>query len=247
LRGSKRSERERVSLLLVELRAAPNWLRTRFDRGPVPSSRIVNVLGRETSLEDRPPRSSSYPAGLSRGVWLPAAPRRSTNSPVRTKWTRMPDARTGHWTRTRHWISDARTPGARTLDMYRTPDTGHVPDAGHWTAGRGHWTAGRWTCGRGQGDQGTVGRRPVLLWAAHAALGNHDGSTVRYLPARDCRLYCHAAAGSRRRRPSGASAHCCRVLELDGTRRGQWDYGKVRCAGLGWCGSADESVGRVPR
>jgi hypothetical protein len=114
----------------------------------------------------------------------------------------MPDARTGHWMRTRHWISDARTPGARTLDMYRTPDTGHVPDAGHWTAGR-------WTCGRGQGDQGTVGRRPVLLWAAHAALGNHDGSTVRYLPARDCRLYCHAAAGSRRRRPSGASAHCC--------------------------------------
>jgi hypothetical protein len=49
------------------------------------------------------------------------------------------------------------------------------------------------------------------------------------------------------RRPAGASAHCCRVLDLDGTSGGQWDYGKVRCAGLGWCGSADESVGRVPR
>src|SRR5215203_5324653 len=96
------------------------------------------------------------------------------NSPVRTKWTRMPDARTGHWTRTRHWISDARTPGARTLDMYRTPDTGHVPDAGHWTGGR-------WTCGRGQGDQGTVGIR--ISWyydtagtATRVAVGGTRGA-----------------------------------------------------------------------
>ena len=34
-----------------------------------------------------------------------------------------------------------------------------------------------------------------------------------------------------RRRPAGALAHCCRVLDWDGTRGGQWDYGKVRCAG----------------
>jgi hypothetical protein len=26
---------------------------------------------------------------------------------------------------------------------------------------------------------------------------------------------------------------CCRVLDLDGTSGGQWDYGKVRCAGSG--------------
>jgi hypothetical protein len=37
------------------------------------------------------------------------------------------------------------------------------------------------------------------------------------------------------------------VLDLDGTRRGQWDEGKVRGAGSGWCGSADEGVDRVPR
>jgi hypothetical protein len=110
-----------------------------------------------------------------------------------------------------HWTLDADT----ALDIGRADtrraDAGHVPDAGHWTRAGRRTLDGRtlWTCGRGQGDQGTVGRRPVLLWAAHAALGNHDGSTVRYLPARDCRLYCHAAAGSRRRRPSGASAHCC--------------------------------------
>src|SRR5215218_10290759 len=35
-----------------------------------------------------------------------------------------------------------------------------------------------------------------------------------------------------RLRPAGASAHCCRVLDLDGTRRGQWDNGKVRGAGV---------------
>jgi N-acyl homoserine lactone hydrolase len=29
--------------------------------------------------------------------------------------------------------------------------------------------------------------------------------------------------------------------------RGQWDYGKGRCAGSGCCGSADEGVGRVLR
>ena len=190
-----------MSLLLVALRAAPNWLRIRFDRGHVPSSRIVNVLGRETSLETGlHGQVVTRPACLEACGCLPhpGAPRthRCGQSGHGCRTLALDTGR-GHGTGYR-----TRGHQARTLDMYRTPDTGHVPDAGHWTAGR-------WTCGRGQGDQGTVGRRPVLLWAAHAALGNHDGSTVRYLPARDCRLYCHAAAGSRRRRPSGASAHCC--------------------------------------
>jgi DNA-directed RNA polymerase specialized sigma24 family protein len=35
-------------------------------------------------------------------------------------------------------------------------------------------------------------------------------------------------------RPSSARCCCCRVLDLDGTRGGQWDNGKVRDAGLGW-------------
>jgi hypothetical protein len=51
-----------------------------------------------------------------------------------------------------HWTLDADT----ALDIGRADtrraDAGHVPDAGHWTGGR-------WTCGRGQGHQGTVGIR----------------------------------------------------------------------------------------
>jgi hypothetical protein len=95
---------------------------------------------------------------------------------------------TGHWT----------------LDIgHRTRRT---PDTGRWTrTGRRTWTGGRWTCGRGQGDQGavgvrtswyhdTAGQRTVLRWAAHAALGNHDGSAARPpASARDCRLHCQAS------------------------------------------------------
>ena len=52
-------------------------------------------------------------------------------------------------------------------------------------------------------------------------------------PPRAPRCYgraCHRCDGQLQvllRRPAGASAHCCRVLELDGTRGGQWDEGKV--------------------
>ena len=177
--------------------------------------------------------------GLSRDVWLPAASTRSTNSPVQTTWTRMPDAPTGNRTRTRgtghraldtghwtpgtghraldtghqtldteHWTSDtrrARTPDARRLDTYRTPDTGRA-DARHADPDGG----------RGQGDQGTVGigahhdaavtaNRVAVAAAAHAAFGNHDGSAVRPpASARDCRLHCprqllgRSAGGQRR-------------------------------------------------
>jgi Alcohol dehydrogenase GroES-like domain len=105
-----------------------------------------------------------------RDVWLPVAPTCSMNSPVRTEWTRIADARTGHrtWTPgTGHWTSDT----GRADTGHRTrgrADAGRVPDAEHWTGGR-------WTCGRGQGDQGavgvrtswyhdTAGQRTVLLW-----------------------------------------------------------------------------------
>ena len=195
--------------------------------GLCPSPRIVNVLDRETSLETGLHRSSRYPAGLSRGVSAACRTQALHELTGADKsGARMPDARTGHWTghstgyRTRGHRARGRwtCTGRRTLDTCRTPDTGR-PDAGHVDADRA--TKARW-----DGDPCCCGR--------HTALGNHDGSTVRYLPARDCRLYCHAAAGSRRRRPSGASAHCCRVLDLDGTSGGQWDEGKVRGAGSGW-------------
>jgi hypothetical protein len=127
---------------------------------------------------------------------------------------------------------------------HRTPDTGHrTPDA--WTRGRVDATSMR------TGDQGTgrhpdrhpgpprppdrpLGRRTVDLWTAPTALGNDDGSApVRYLPARDHLPHYQAPARSLRR-PSRALAHCCRVLDLDGTRGGQWDYGKVSGCRVRW-------------
>jgi hypothetical protein len=56
----------------------------------------------------------------------------------------------------------------------------------------------------------------VLLCAAHAALGNHDGSTVRYLPARDCRLYCQRS--------------CWVAAPADKRRLGAL----LSCVGFGW-------------
>jgi len=38
----------------------------------------------------------------------------------------------------------------------------------------------------------------------------------------------HSTALSPTTRKSCTKVHCCRVLELEGTRRGQWDYGKAR-------------------
>jgi hypothetical protein len=210
-----------VSLLVVKLRAAHNWLRTQSDSRPVLSLRIVNVLGYEIGLETSFHGSSSYPTR--------PAPRRvagcrthalheltgADNADAEAD-ARMPDARTGHRatdtgaTDTRALDTGHRTAdgGHRTrgrADAYRTPDTGHADADG----------------GRGQGDQDTVGIRTswyhdtagtanYVAVAAHAALGNHDGATVRP-PAteRDYLLHCQADAGSLRRRPSGASAHCC--------------------------------------
>jgi hypothetical protein len=99
---------------------------------------------------------------------------------------------------------------------YRSLDTGRA-DAGH-PADTGHWTDGRWKRGCGQGGQahgghpdilGTttpLGRRTVLLWAAHAALGEHDGLAVRPpASARDCLLRypgsCSVAPPAAKRRP----------------------------------------------
>jgi hypothetical protein len=185
--------------------------------------------------------------GLSRDVWLPAASTRSTNSPVQTTWTRMPDAPTGNRTRTRGFGHRALDIGHRKPDTdtehwipgtgHRTPDTGHqTPDTEHWISDTRRADTGRAAArhvpdtdtghadpdgGRGQGDQGTVGigghhdaavtaNLVVVVAAAHAAFGNHDGSAVRPpANARDCLLHRQATAGSLRRRPGGASAHCC--------------------------------------
>jgi hypothetical protein len=120
----------------------------------------------------------------------------------------MPDARTGHRTPTPTPDTGHRTPDARTPDTYRTPVTGRA-DAGHVDA---DGDADRATKARWHPDILAPRRRwnggPCAM-GAHAALGNHDGSAVRPpASARHCRLHCQAAAGSLRRRPSGASAHC---------------------------------------
>jgi hypothetical protein len=132
------------------------------------------------------------------------------------------------WTGTRgHWMLAPDT-GHRTPD---TPDTGHrtlAEDADTVTKARPasappgppRPTAARWT-------------PTVPLGTAPAARSNHDGSAVGHRPARDCRSQYQAPARPPRR-PSRASAHCCRVLDLDGTSGGQWDEGKLGCAGSAW-------------
>jgi hypothetical protein len=175
------------------------------------------------------------------------------NSPVRTERTqtrharmpdacighRTPDVDTGHWTRTPdigHRTRDTgrADPDRRTLDTHRTPDAGRV-DAEQADADGRH----------GQGDQGTVGVR--TSWAARrrwdakaCCCGRHARRSATMTARREATCQSarlpaalQAAAGSLRRRPSSALAHCSRVLDLDGTRGGQWDYGKVRVCGVG--------------
>jgi hypothetical protein len=61
--------------------------------------------------------------------------------------------------------------------------------------------------------------------APRGAVSSRDGSAgddpaAGWPPPRPDRRRRHSAV------PAGASAHCCRVLGWDGTRRGQWHYGR---------------------
>jgi hypothetical protein len=88
-------------------------------------------------------------------------------------------------TRTRHWTPDA--------------------DRGHRHADEG--TAGIRTPWATMPSGRALGHPTVFLWTTPAALGNHDGSAVGHLPARDCLPHDQPAARSLRR-PNRASAHC---------------------------------------
>jgi hypothetical protein len=147
-----------------------------------------------------------------------------------------------------HWTADAWTSHTRTLTVTPYPWTSHARTLdGHTGHGRVDASeyADRATSARRASGQTSwtprppdcpLGRRTVDLWTAPAALGNDDDSaTVRYLPAR-AYLPHHQAPARSLRRPSRALAHCSRVLDLDGTRGGQWDEGKLGCAGSGWLG-----------
>jgi hypothetical protein len=156
--------RERVSLLVVALRVARNWLQTRSTEALCFSLLIVNVLVYEITLESGFHGQVVTRPSLSPRRVAACCPRRSTSSPVRRNGHgcrtlapdtghRTPDADTGRGPRRGHRTLDARTPDARTLDTCRTPDTGRA-EAGHADGG-------------GQGEQGTVDIR--TSWRHDAA------------------------------------------------------------------------------
>jgi hypothetical protein len=119
---------------------------------------------------------------------------------------------------------------------HRRPDTGHLdtqtpaPDTGHRSLGQapvGHRTLAPDTSReRGHGDDSTASIRTSF----HPAERPHAGTPNR-VPALALQ-----PADRPLPRPSRASAHCSRVLDLDSTSGGQWDEGKVGCAGSGWWG-----------
>jgi hypothetical protein len=207
-------------------------------------------------------RWGETPTAPVRDVWLPAAPSRSTNSPVRRERTqtrhvrdagrspRTPDTRR----RTRGSGDRTRTPG------YRTPDA-RTPDRRMWTR-TGRRTLDGWTLDKRTLTEDADGASKAQ-WASNIlaprrrwdvepcccgrhtrALGNHDGSAVRPpANARGCLLHRKPAAGSLRRQPSGASAHCSRVLDFGwyegrttGRRKGEvWQSQVDEAILMGWC------------
>jgi hypothetical protein len=137
------------------------------------------------------------------------------------------------------------------------PDTWMHRTPGHRTPGhrtRGHWTSARPVGrtsprrdrGRGQGNDRLAGVRTPSRPATTP--GRPDLAQVTApggaRPPRTAPRRRHLRRGPDRRRHRTAAqhrpargrapAHCSRVLDLEGTRRGQWDNGKLRCAGSGW-------------
>jgi hypothetical protein len=112
---------------------------------------------------------------------LPARTQRTGNA--RTLDAGQADGHTGHG-RPR-WTGHTRVDNARLDHWTSTPDTGRRM----WEPGLGR---GRVT-GHGRHrtswattpSGGPLRRRTAFLWMAPAAPGNHDGSAVRHLPARD--------------------------------------------------------------
>jgi hypothetical protein len=144
----------------------------------------------------------------------------------RTGWT--PDGRTaapgqgsqmtGHWTL---WTPDGGTAGSRTADRVG------------WTPNRGHRPA--MDCRQASLVSRPLRQGPAAGMLSRSSAGqtppgaiSNPGQLSRRRPPRawlpprpdGCRVTL--------RSPAGALAHCSRVLELEGTRRGQWDNGKAR-------------------
>jgi hypothetical protein len=149
--GSPTMTTERGRRLQPELRA-PSDTRQSGREAP-----LAPAAGRDVRGDGRTARPGPLLA-----VWLPAAPTRSTMSPVQPQWTRTRNARTptrdtgrphpdigqrtrghrGHWT---------VTPDAWTRRRTRTgrPRHGRHPDIlDHHDHPTAHWDAEPWTCGR---------------------------------------------------------------------------------------------------
>jgi hypothetical protein len=177
---------------------------------PVPNRH--RLMGDQTDASGRTGRT---PVGWTLDGWTPARPDAGSRTMSPGDWTpggpdrRAPDDGTG-WVDTACWT--------------RTGDRRHGWRPGTVEHGDGACPLdARWTLG----------------WAgASGRATNQDSSGAR--TTRASRSYGRGLTTattdscSSARRPSRASAHCCRVLDLDGTRRGQWDEGKLRCAGSGW-------------
>jgi hypothetical protein len=183
--------------------ASPGPARPAQPRSPGSDEPVVDTAG-EHADPGHPSHAATCP------------PPSSTTSPGRTQRTRE------------------RTDTGR---PQRTPDDGH-PGHSHARTGRRTpvaWTdtCGDWTSASDTGrrllaedvdtltkarrasappgpprERRALGHPTVFLWTAPAALGDHDGSAVGHLPARDCLVPCRVAARSLRRL-SRASVHCC--------------------------------------
>jgi hypothetical protein len=160
-------------------------LRVRCDArqsGPeaTPAQQIVEPFA---DTAGRPDPGPSWPR-------LPAAPTRSTKSPVQTPRTR--NARTptpGHRTSTPdsgQRIVDITCADTGRSPGHRTPDTGRVDATEYSDRATSTRQAPDRHPGAPRPPDRPLGRRTVDLWTAPAALGNDDDSaTMRCLPARD--------------------------------------------------------------
>jgi hypothetical protein len=193
----------------------------------------------------------------------PSRPTRAVDRAARTPQTTCNSIRSSREGCPPHRRDPQGHPWASASETEVTGRTGGHQPAGHRTAG--HRTAGQPDPGhRNRGGHRMVDtdrRRTAwqalafptaaatpYRWGAVRKLGrsdaawsisNQDSSTERTLPRR---VWPPPRPDSDRvtlPRPAGASAHCSRVLDWDGTREGQWDYGKVGCAGSGWRRSAN--------
>jgi hypothetical protein len=172
----------------------------------------------DSGATTKPLADHSDMSNLLRQPWPVPPHRRPKSSAVRTARLRTPDAcLSGHPDHTGRVDTGP-------LDTGRPPERLDARPHGVRTS----WTATT-TATAGLAAQTSLGLQRPRCSAAHGV-----SAMTTHLPPR-CLGSCAALLGMKPR--LGALLSC--VLDLDGTSGGQWDYGKVRCAGSGWCGSAD--------